>query len=200
MFCLFPTEEGEGTQLANAVSNICRQIEKREQFLREIIEAEPENKELAWNWIWNSGFFCLSLILFQYFDILKGKLRKILVGSPSGERQKRARCVLSYSIFLRHFFRLISTLCSFAISIFIDIIFDLFLQSAPPLSSLWSRELRETDDILKTLFKMFKRKSNPVWMRIETVKQKIRYDSHLRLWQLGFYSQDSLPETDCINI
>ena len=101
MFCLFPTEE-EGTQLANAVSNICRQIEKREQFLKEITEAE--NKELAWNWIWNSGFFCLSLILFQYFDILKGKLRKILVGSPSGERQKRARCVLSYSIFFPTYF------------------------------------------------------------------------------------------------
>ena len=134
MFCLFPTEEEGGTQLANAVSNICRQIEKREQFLKEITEAE--NKELAWNWIWNSGFFCLSLILFQYFDILKGKLRKILVGSPSGERQKRARRILSYSIFLKHVFRLISTLCSFAISIFwlcaIDIIFDLFLQSAPP--------------------------------------------------------------------
>ena len=47
MFCLFPTEEEGGTQLANAVSNICRQIEKREQFLKEITEAEPENKELA---------------------------------------------------------------------------------------------------------------------------------------------------------
>ena len=71
------------------------------------LQREAENKELAWNWIWNSGFFCLSLILFQYFDILKGKLRKILVGFPSGERQKRARCVLSYSTF---FFKIFSDL------------------------------------------------------------------------------------------
>ena len=42
MFCLFPTEEEEGTQLANAVSNICRQIEKREQFLKEITERGRE--------------------------------------------------------------------------------------------------------------------------------------------------------------
>ena len=133
MFCLFPTEE-EGTQLANAVSNICRQIEKREQFLREITK---RGREQGIGMKLNLKFWLL-LLEFNPISIFWHFKRKTSQNSCRfskwGKAEKSTMCTFLFYFFFH--FRLISTLCSFAISIFwlcaIDIIFDLFLQSAPP--------------------------------------------------------------------